>query len=304
MFRDDEIQDRRIPIGLIDEPQLPARHRSLETKLDELVASIRQVGLLEPLIVVARADRYEVVAGHRRRIACGRAGLVHVPCRVFPDKGAALEAIKHAENRHRLDMTAAEEALYFADLLERDHGGDTDRLAAWLGETRAYVEGRLLLFQGDPLVFEALADERIKIGVAHELNKCTDELHRRMLLHNAIEGGATVALVSGWIQEWKTVHQPATQRPIVATEVASVGTSLSDPFFTCPCCGQNDNRHTMRGVMIHSYCEPAVLAPALKLWGRRHEVVAWPRTVDEARALINELADRFPTLLGEETTPA
>jgi ParB/RepB/Spo0J family partition protein len=75
-----------------------------EEQMDALVASIRELGFISVLVVVRVGERYEVVAGHRRRIAAGRAGLVAVPCLIYPSKGAAMEAIQHAENKHREEL--------------------------------------------------------------------------------------------------------------------------------------------------------------------------------------------------------
>lgn len=249
---------REIPLGLIDAPELPSRTAMDEQLLDELTASIRNVGLVNP-ITVARVDgRHEVIAGHRRTLACKRAGLVAVPCIVYPTKEAALEAIKYAENRHREELNPADEAIWFHELLERDCGGDVDQLCEQLGERRSYVEGRLLLFQGDPLVFQALQEGRIKIGVAHKLNECTDERMRRYFLDAAIRGGATVAVVAGWIMDWKRDNgaQPPAGGNIVAPS-APAPVPETD-YFRCACCNGTDNVHLMVPVNMHGYCKQAI----------------------------------------------
>lgn len=294
-LRDVAVESRDIPIGLIDEPVLPSRSQMSDEKLDELAESIKTDGLINPIVVVPRGERYETVAGHRRRIAAGRAGLAFVPCRVYPDRGAALEAIKHAENRFREELSPAEEAIWFAELLERDHGGDVDRLAAWLNEKRGYVENRLLLLSGDEQVFKALEQRKIPIGVAQQLNLCTDPLHRRMLLDMAVRGGATVALVTGWIQEWKTIHAPANARANDQAQPSIAPLPSVDPFFKCPCCGESDHTEAMRPVMVHDYCRVGTLDKALAFWERRRDLTAWPRTVDELEAMLAELDKRFPS---------
>ena len=249
---------RELPLGLIDAPELPSRAAMDETLLDELTASIRSIGLVNPITVASTAGRYEVVAGHRRLIACKRAGLAAVPCIVYPTKDAALEAVKYAENRHREDLNPADEAIWFHELLERIPEADVDRLCDQLGENRSYVEGRLLLFQGDPLVFQALQDGRIKIGVAHELNKCTDERMRRYFLDAAIRGGATIAVVTGWIQDWKreTGAQPPAGGNIIAPSAPAAVPETN--YFTCACCGGADNVHLMVPVNMHQHCKLAI----------------------------------------------
>jgi hypothetical protein len=73
----------------------------------------------------------------------------------------------------------------------------------------------LLLFMGDKLVFEQLQAGKITIGVAQELNRCTNERYRRYLLDAAIRGGATITVVKGWLQDWQRNEQlaGASRRP-------------------------------------------------------------------------------------------
>jgi ParB/RepB/Spo0J family partition protein len=285
---------REVPTGLIDEPSRASRSSIDEDYIDELALDIRLKGLLEPILIGRKSDRYEVIAGHCRLLACRRAGLVVIPCLVYPSTDVELEGVKYSENRFRRDLPAAQEAIYFAEILETDAAGDVDKLCELLGEKRAYVEGRLLLFQGDPKVFEALDRGDITIGVAQQLNRCDEQLHRRMLLDNAIRGGATVALVSGWISEWFTIHKPANRNVPSDAGSATPGPVPQTDYFRCAVCGKNTDVHLMQPVNIHTYCKQATFDDMLALWTRRHEFTRWPRSLDEARALIVEISDRFP----------
>lgn len=259
-------EPREIPIGMIDEPEMAARLGMDPTKLDELVASIRKFGVIQRVVLARCGDRYEVIAGHRRLLASKRAGLVAVPAEVYPTKEAAQEGLKHAENRFREDLSPAEEANLFDEVLKGAAGGDVDKLCEIVGESFDYVSTRLLLFQGCELVFRALAERRIKLGVAIELNKVTDERVRRALLHDATVGGATVAIVRGWVQDWQRSDDlgsaplpppdaPSTPGPVPATN-----------YFTCACCGRTDNVHLMQPVNIHTHCKMAIFDPLIEAY--------------------------------------
>lgn len=291
---------RELPIALIDEPVLPSRSTMDDEKMRELVESIRTVGLIQPINVAAVAERFEVIAGHRRRIACGQAGLAVVPCIVYPSKSAGLEAVQHAENKHREDLSAADEAYWFAELLEGRAGGDVDALCALVGEKRAHVEGLLNLLHGDEQIFKALEHSEIGKGVAQELNRCGDQLHRRMLLWQAKQNGATVAMVHGWIAEWKHVHAPATQAGAAEPSSAPAAAIPAMNFFVCRLCNKSDNVHTMQPINIHAHCYTAWFEDMLAMWERRHEFVRYPRTLEEASDLVTELADRFPMMLEQD----
>jgi len=250
---------RELPLGLLDPPRRPSRAGMDEESLAELARDIRLKGLLVPLIVCRQGERYEIVAGHRRSIACEKAGLAAVMCCIFPNYEAALEGVKYTENRFREDLTAGEEAIWFAELLEADCGGDVDKLCEQLGESRTYVENRLLLFQGDQEVFHALLEKKINLGIAQQLNKCTDERMRRYFLDAAIRGGATATVVSGWIMDWKrdSVAQPAAGGTVSPSAAPSAVPQTN--YFTCACCGGTDNVHLMVAINVHQHCKLAIL---------------------------------------------
>lgn len=286
-----------LDLFLVDEPRLMSRSRIDDGPLEQLAENIRAVGLLQPLIVGRTGDRYEVVAGHRRRLACTLAGLTKAPCIVYPSCAVALEAIKYAENRHRQDLRPTEEAIWFLELLERDCGGDTDVLAAHLNEKRAYVERRIALVQGDPEVFRAADEGRVVLGVAEQLNRCTDLFHRRYLLDLAIRNGATVAVASGWLEDWKLLHAPAARHLVNGQAPDPPAPVPLTDAFTCHLCQLKEHPASMRPIQMHDYCVHAVLRPALALWTARADYVARPRTLDEAIELVNDLCERFPQLL-------
>lgn len=286
-----------LPLAYLLEPPNPSRTEMDEGKLAELADSMRQLGVLQHLIVVPTGDRYEIIAGHRRYYAAMRAGLAVVPCDVYPDRRHANEAAQHAENRFREELAPADEAIWFDELLERKCGGDTDRLAAYLGEKRGYVESRLSLFSGDKQVFEALRQGKIGIGVAIELNRCDNEIHRRGLLHSAISGGATVALVHGWIAEYVAIHKPALPQDSSPAPAPASGPVPEFHFFRCALCDGEDNVGAMQPKNMHTYCFDAMFMSMRTLYERRHEFTRWPRTLEEASVLINDLVERFPGLL-------
>lgn len=291
---------RELPTARLVEPAKPSRSSMDDEKMDDLVASIRSIGVIQPLSVARVGDDFEVIAGHRRFIASQRAGLAVVPCIVYPSKEAALLAVQHAENRIREEQTPADEALWYAELLETIDGGDVDVLCGLVNEKRGRVEARLNLLRGDDQIFKALEASKIGVGVAEQLNRCTDLQHRRMLLHQAVHGGATVAVVSGWIAEWKAIHQPATQGLPNQAPAPAPGPIMQTDFFTCALCKKTDNVHLMRPVNFHTFCEQAMFADMLEMWNRRHEFTRYPRTLDDAVELVNELVDRFPQLLEQE----
>lgn len=286
-----------IVLALIDEPSTASRSSMDDEKMTELVASIRALGLLQPIGVQVNGPRYRVLYGHRRYLACVRAGLIAVKCLVYAEDDTSHMARQFGENYFREELSVTDEAILFAELLERECGGDTDRVAATVHMSRSYVEGRLLLFQGDELVFHALGRGEITIGVAHELNRVDEAAHRGMLLLDAVNGGATVSIVRGWVSEYFRVHKPAGANVDFSASTYTPGPVAQTNYFTCAICEGTDNVAAMQPVNIHTYCKQAAFDKMRALWERRHEFTAYPRTLDEARTLIEELSERFPALL-------
>ena len=249
---------KELPIGLLDDPELPSRSSMNDDAMHDLVASIRLIGLQQPMIVARTGERFEVIAGHRRRIACERAGLVVAPCIIYPSKNAGHVAVQYAENRFREELGPADEALLFAELLERDCGGDVDVLCSKIGEKRTYVENRLLL--RDQQIFDALqTEDPIKIGVALQLLKVTDLRMRHYYLDAAIRGGATVTVVSGWVMDWQQQQRALSGDSATPAPAAAPGAVPNVDYFRCYVCGRNDNVHTMQPINVHSHCQLAVL---------------------------------------------
>src|SRR5579872_3617259 len=136
---------RKLPIALIDPPAKAVRRSFDDEAMADLMQSITDVGLIEPIVVKETAGRFEVLAGHRRLVACQQLGHVEIACVVREDGAAAGEAVKVHENAVREAVNAAEEAQHFQELLVDHCDNDTDKLCALVRKSRAYVEGRLNL---------------------------------------------------------------------------------------------------------------------------------------------------------------
>lgn len=194
---------RQIPLTELVEPEHAARTTMDDAKLNSLVVSIREVGILEPLLVMPHEDGgFEIVAGHRRLKAARIAGFPGAPCIVVDDPASA-DAVKIHENIEREDLAPSDEAIFYAELYERN-GEDTERVALVVKRSRDHVEGRLNLLRGDKAVFQALSEGKIAIGVAQEFNRFESEDDRLFHLDYAVRSGATVSQVRQWRTDCNT----------------------------------------------------------------------------------------------------
>lgn len=157
----------RIPIGLIKPNPAQPRRRFDQAALDELAASIREKGVLQPILVRPKAGGYELVAGERRFRAAQKAGLTEIPVHIKDlTEREALE-IALVENLQRADLNPVEEALGYRGLVQM--GRSQEEVAAAVGKARATVANALRLLQLPKEVLGALEDGRITPGHARAL---------------------------------------------------------------------------------------------------------------------------------------
>lgn len=241
---------REIDLASVDEPDNAMRASFDPRAMDDLVESMRTHGLLQPIGVVIRGDRYEIGWGHRRSIAAFRLGWQRITARVFP-AGTSLEAAKCAENSDREDVNPADEAEYFQRLLESEEcGGDVMKLCQLVRRKETLVQERLDLFRGYEEVFAALKDGQINQSVAKELNRYKD--HGFMLTHlqAAIDGGAKASQVRRWrtdLEKFGNFYNDA-GTPDSATEP---GQSAPPPAMECLVCQGASDPHNLEFVYIH-----------------------------------------------------
>ena len=269
---------RDIPIGLIDPPSLPMRETFDPEKLSELTASILRVGVLQPLAVEQEGGRYRIDDGHRRFVAACNAGLLTVPAIVRDTTVISGEAVKCHTNAFREDVNPAEEAKYLSQLLEQECGGDVDRLCELTQQARSYVEGRLLLLQADPDVFEALRGRRISMAVARELNRVKDRGYRMMYLDAAIRGGATARIVQEWRIQSEAMTPAGAPAPTTGENQYS-GLPAPITTMTCVCCQSSEEPWNMELIPVHRRCRGMFVDPLI---GRLRGLMGAPQEGGDA----------------------
>ena len=140
---------RQVPIEALQPSDLQPRRHFAEAELDELAQSIREKGILQPLLVRPRAEAdgeaaFELIAGERRWRAAQRAGLHQVPVLVRPLADAEVLEIALIENLQREDLSALEEGEAYARLM-REFGRSQGSLAEAVGKSRSHVANTIRL---------------------------------------------------------------------------------------------------------------------------------------------------------------
>ena len=172
-------------------PHQPRTHFA-EESLNELAASIRAVGVLQPLLVrTVRPGAYQLIAGERRMKAAQRAGLTNVPVIVRDATDAASAEQALIENVHREDLGPLEEAAAYQQLLE-DFGLTHDQLASRVGKNRATISNAIRLLGLPASVQQLIADRRLTAGHAKVLLSITDRAQQERVAQQVVRDGLSV----------------------------------------------------------------------------------------------------------------
>jgi ParB family chromosome partitioning protein len=198
-----------------------------EDALQDLAASIREHGILQPVLVRPRADgRYQLIAGERRWRAARIAGMRQIPAIVDQiDDEAALE-IAIIENLQREDISPLEEADMF-DRMTSQHGYSLRKLAQKLGKDKGYIENRLRLADAPPEVRELVARRSDTLSAAYELMKVRDPRRRRRLAEQVATGELSLAKLRQRIEPAapaapEMAAQPVGSLDVLANDPASI----------------------------------------------------------------------------------
>ena len=162
-----------------------------EQGLKELADSIKEHGIIQPLVLRKLGDKYEIIAGERRYKAAGMAGLQTVPAVVanIDDNKSAEVAL--VENVQRRDLTAIEEARSYKSLLDKGYLTQ-EQLAKRMGLSQPSIANKLRLLNLDEEVQQALLEEKISERHARTLLQLPDKAAQREWLHRIINERMTV----------------------------------------------------------------------------------------------------------------
>jgi len=206
-------------------PQQPREHFD-EEALAALADSIREVGILQPVLVrAAESGGYELIAGERRWRAARRVGLQTVPAMVRVADDAAM--LQHAivENIQREELNPLEEAAAYQQLIE-DFSLTHDDVATRVGKSRATITNTLRLLQLPPSIQRSLKDGTIRMGHARALLGTPDRGFQELLAKRVIAEDLSVRQVEEAIRGRQ--ESPATN-PETAAAAADPGGRLRPP---------------------------------------------------------------------------
>jgi ParB family chromosome partitioning protein len=217
-----------VPVSRVKPNSYQPRGHFDEDAMASLTASVKELGILQPVLVrPADGDTYELIAGERRWRAAKRAGLPTIPAlvRTATDTASLEQAV--VENLHRQDLNPLEEAAAFQQLIE-DFGLTHDKLATRVGKSRAAITNTLRLFQLPPSIQRLVAENRLAAGHARALLGTPDRAFQEALARRAVSEGLSVRAVEDAVRA-RTEPGAATEGAPDAPEPATAGRRLRPP---------------------------------------------------------------------------
>lgn len=191
-----------IEVSLIDANPWQPRTEFEDDKLEELSASIKANGIIQPLVLRHKGERYQIIAGERRFRAAQKAGLTTVPAVIRDIDDSKMLEVALIENIQRADLNPIEEAISYQRLIE-ECKVTQEEMANRVGKNRSTITNFLRLLKLPKEIQEGLRRRDISMGHARALIGIDDEATQTMLYQQTVEYGYSVRRVEELVNEYK-----------------------------------------------------------------------------------------------------
>lgn len=191
-----------VPMEKVDRPVDGTRLEIPPEEIEELAQSIEERGLLQPILVTPRNERFEIIAGDRRYLAHKKLGREKIQAKVVEADAEAVALDRATENLQRRDLSPFEEGVVYAGLRDK-RGLSVPEICRKMGKSQGRVERRLFVLRMPEEIQKAVHFGKVSLGVAEELMSCPDQGKRMYFLEMAVEHGITVAVARMWVDDFK-----------------------------------------------------------------------------------------------------
>lgn len=204
-----------------------------EDELAELVSSVKEIGVLQPVVVRPAEDGFELVMGERRLRACVSADLTHIPAIVRETSDESMLRDALLENLHRSQLNPLEEAAAYQQLLE-DFGCTHEYLATRLSRSRPQITNSVRLLRLPPLVARRVAAGVLSAGHARALLGLDDPAAMERLAQRIVAEGLSVRSVEEMVAlgESGSTHARSSRIRTAAPELDDLAARLADRWDT------------------------------------------------------------------------
>lgn len=243
-----------ISLDRILDPEAPLRSDLSHEAVADLVQSIKEVGIIEPLVVRKKEEYYDLIAGHRRLVAAGIAGLTKAPCLIVEADDLKAEILKLHENLNRTDINPIDWAEHL-QVLKKQFNLPSAKIAKRLGMSEAWVSQHLAILEYDAALLEALKNDMIAFSAARELSQIRDPKKRGVYVKHAVMGGVTPKLAARWRKEANREMNNQPKEPPKKEEVATPEVK-EEALPECLVCREGIKPEEELKITIHQACQP------------------------------------------------
>lgn len=279
-----------VPLKLIDcVDQLNGRFEISTDRVNSLAHNIQNIGLIHPITLRKKDDRFELIAGNHRFLAFQRLGITTIPACLIEcdDNQAALTRL--SENAARTSVTPVEEARQLHHLVEIDPNG-VDGVALKIGRSVDWILNRLEIMSWPGALIEYVHSKKISLAAAKRLAQIKPEPLQLSYIHDAAEHGINTRTATLWLQQSRS-QSPQNFEPSEKTRkdpILEYKTSTEVNCFTCKEMIPLENTHSVR------ICHECVEA----LENRVREIESQPQnTIDRENGNDHQQLQKLPTVL-------
>jgi len=242
---------KTVPIADVLPPPAPLRIAMDNAKLEELAASIKEFGLIQPVCVTPSGEQFEIIDGHRRFTACGMLGIDKIAIAIFDNVDEAKFGMMLHANIMREDVSAAEEGQQFVELATKHEWG-IDQMCRFFGRSEGYINERARLVTDFADVAEKVFSREINFSQAKAIMRMKDAGRRTYLLDQAVHAGANAHNLMTMVDDFKRQDRIAAN---VGTPATTAQVYYTPPIELPACiwCGRDDDSNNMTLIPVHSY---------------------------------------------------
>ncbi|MEE0410027.1 MAG: ParB/RepB/Spo0J family partition protein, partial [Clostridia bacterium] len=217
-------------ITLVEPNKNQPRHSFDNDKIEELAESIKEHGVIQPIIVVRNDDRYKIVAGERRWRAAKKAGLKEIPAVIRNYSEFEIAQIALIENLQRENLNPIEEALGYQTLMNKFSMTQED-VSDKIGKSRSAIANAVRLLSLDEPIRQKLISGEISSGHARALLSIESPKVRLVLLESIIEKGLNVRQTEALAKQLQKA-KPKKNKPVIDEQVKAQLAILEDRLST------------------------------------------------------------------------
>lgn len=241
----------------IKEPDKALRLSINQEGIEELGESIEKVGLINPITVKKADGKYEVIAGHRRFLACKKIDKKDIPCMVYPESYEFSAEAKITENVVREDLSPMEIAAAIDELM-KEKKMSINQVHKFVGKSRGWVGEMLKLLEYPPDLQARLHHGNLNVAQARELTEILNEQTRIEYTAEAIKIGASARVCKQWADMWKNAQG------IEVTPIDEIANITPEPTIdytkmSCAMCNQSIDYRKIRSIYVCPNCLVALL---------------------------------------------